>query len=200
MWNRLVQGVVSVLAVAVLSAPAAGATRFGARLDPDTQPSNAEGGVQCLDNNPSAMCSWVLRDAYQREADGENGHEAPQDGTIRAVRLISCIRGSFVLQIARVDPATGKVRAVRTGPLINYVADPERCEGEQYRVQTYRVNVPVKKGDHLAVVAPKVGFMRCSSGGDNTLVFARPLADLGGFRAATEGEGCWLLLEAEYAE
>jgi hypothetical protein len=188
------------MAVAVLSAPAAGQTGFGARLDPDTQPSNAERGVQCLDNKPGAMCSWVLMDAYQREADGENGHEAPQDGTLSKLRLISCVAGAFVLQIARVDPATGKVRAVRTGPLINYGGDPERCEGEQYRVQTFRVNVPVKKGDYLAVVAPRVGFMRCSSGGDNTLQFSRPLADGAGFRTATEGEGCWLLLEAEYAE
>jgi hypothetical protein len=191
---------VSVLAVAVLSAPAAGQTRFGARLDPDTQPSNAERGVQCLDNKPGAMCSWVLMDAYQREADGENGHEAPQDGRISKVRLISCVAGSFVLQIARIDPTTGKARVVRTGPLINYGRDPERCEGEQYRVQTYPVNVPVRKGDYLAVVAPKVGFMRCSSGGDNTLLFAPPLADRRAFRPATDGEGCWLLLEAEYAE
>jgi hypothetical protein len=182
---------VSVLAVAVLSAPAAGQTRFGARLDPDTQPSNAGTGILCRENNPSAMCSWVLRDAYQREADGENGHEAPQDGIIKKVRLISCGGGSFVLQIARVNPATGRFRAVRTGPVINYGPDPQRCEGEQYRVQTFNVNVPVRKGDYLAVVGPRVKFVRCSSGGDKE-------GDL--FRPKTDGEGCWLLLEAEYAE
>jgi hypothetical protein len=200
MRSQIFLGVVSVLAVTLLSGPASGATRFGARLTSQTQPSNAGNGVLCRNNKPSAMCSWVLMDAYQREAGGANGHLAPMDGTISKVRLIACAPGSFVLQIGRADPTTDQAMVLQTGPLINYAGDPRHCRGQRYQIETFDVNVPVSQGDYLAVVAPKVGFVRCSSGGDNTLLFDPPLADGGELRTATEGEGCWLLLEAEYAE
>ena len=38
--------------------------------------------------------------------------------------------------------------------------------------------------------------VRCSSGGDNTLIYQPSLLAGGGFRAASDTDGCWLLMEA----
>jgi hypothetical protein len=187
--------------LALLSVQASAATRFGAKLDAETQPSNAGTGHFCVDNNPGVTCSWVLEDAFQREFPaGTNGHLAPKNGTIAHIRLIACAPGTFVLQVG---PATGRTtknaKVTRSGPVINYKGDPQHCEEDTFKIETFNVNVPVLKNDYLTVYANKVGFLRCSSGGTNSLKFNPPLADGGGFRASKLSEGCWLLLEAEYA-
>lgn len=189
------------VALALLSVQASAATRFGAKLDNQTQPSNAGSGHFCLDNKPAVTCSWVLEDAYQREFPaGTNGHLAPKAGTIAKIRLIACAAGTFVLQVG---PATGRTQKTakvrRSGPVINYKGDPQHCNGDTYKIETFNVNVPVLKNDYLMVYANKVGFLRCSSGGTNSLKFNPPLVDGAAFRASTLSEGCWLLLEAEYA-
>ncbi len=38
--------------------------------------------------------------------------------------------------------------------------------------------------------------VRCSSGGDNTLIYQPSLLAGGGFRPASDTDGCWLLMEA----
>lgn len=201
MWARKILSVASAVALAVLATQASAGQRFGARLDINTQPSNAGTGQFCRNAVPFLVCSWVLMDAFQREfPPGTNGHLAPKNGTLVRIRLISCAAGTFVLQIARnVNPTTKQARVVRSGPLINYGPDTENCEGETYRIQTFNVNVPVLKNDYLAVAASKVGFVRCSSGGANTLLWGFPLVDGGALRTATGQQGCWLLLEAEYS-
>jgi hypothetical protein len=199
MYRVTLSALVGLVALSMLGSASSAQVRFGAKLDVNTQPSNAEAGVLCRQNAPSVNCSWVLMDAFQREFPaGTNGHLAPKTGTIGKIRLISCISGTFVLQVTRANPATRQALVTRSGPVINYGADPQKCQGDTYRIQTFNVNVPVQKNDYLAVVATKVGFARCSSGGANTLLFAFPLMDGRGLRTANGQEGCWLLLEAEY--
>lgn len=190
----------AIAALALLTVQASAAQRFGARLDNQTQPSNAGNGHFCNDNNPAVVCSWVLEDAFQREFPaGTNGHLAPKNGTIAHIRLIACAPGTFVLQVG---PATGRTtktaKARRSGPVINYRGDPQHCNGDTFQVETFTVNVPVLKNDYLMVYTNKVGFLRCSSGGTNSLKFNPPLVDGGAFRLSNLSEGCWLLLEAEY--
>jgi hypothetical protein len=189
------------VALVLFSTQASAAARFGAKLDAQTQPSNAGNGHFCDDNHTAITCSWVLEDAFQREFPaGTNGHLAPKTGTIAHIRLIACAAGTFVLQVG---PATGRTqktaKVTRSGPVINYKGDPQHCEGDTFKIETFTVNVPVQKNDYLMVYANKVGFLRCSSGGTNSLKFNPPLVDGAGFRASTLSEGCWLLLEAEYA-
>ena len=65
-------------------------------------------------------CTWVAVEAF------ENGDQdkAPRNGTIRKVRLISCVAGSFTVQVARARPGDdGKAKIVRQGPTINYAKD-----------------------------------------------------------------------------
>jgi len=200
-WTRTGLAFASIVLLALLSVQASAATRFGAKLDSQTQPSNAGNGHFCFQNSPGVTCSWVLEDAFQREFPaGTNGHLAPKDGTIAHIRLIACAPGTFVLQVG---PASGrttkKAKARRSGPVINYKGDPLHCSGDTFTIETFNVNVPVLKNDYLMVYANKVGFLRCSSGGTNTLKFNPPLVDGAAFRQSNLSEGCWLLLEAEYS-
>ena len=69
---------------------------------------------------------------------------------------------------------------------------------ESYRLEKFKVNVKVKKGQYLATESKTSSMLRCSSGGANQLLF-QPALDLGGlFEPATDTDGCWLLLEAVY--
>jgi len=186
--------VLGMAAASLLTAEASAATRFGSLLTPQTQPSNAGNGVLCDNTKRGVMCSWVMTIARNRPG---NGHRAPKDGIIDRVRLIACAPGSFVLQIARADEANDTAQAIRSGPLINYEGDPRRCRGTRYRIETFNVDVPVKRGDYLSVAGAKVGFVYCA--GDNgSLLFNPPLADGAAPRTANDDGDCIMLLEAQY--
>jgi hypothetical protein len=189
----------SFLFVGLLAAQAA-PIHFGADLNKHTQPSNAGTGDFCNVNTKHQDCSFVLMQAYQCEFGScINGHLAPQDGTINKVSLIACAPGSFVLQIAKANARTNKAQVISSGPAINYLGDPNQCDGDTYEIESFAVNVPVKKGEFLAVDTQKVGFVRCSGGGANMLLFDPPLADGVAARKANGQDGCFMLLEAFYA-
>ena len=192
MWGRGFLCIVGVTTFALLSADAWAGQKFGSRLN--RQPTPAE---ECRDDRPDRLCSWVMTIA--QNAPGRE--RAPKDGTIARIRILACSGGTFVLQVARADPANERARVIRSGPLINYRGHPDNCgEEEVFRIETFRVNVPVRKGDYLAVVGNKIGFIYNASG-DGTLVFDRPLADGARFRRASEGTGSGILmLEAEYTD
>ena len=65
----------------------------------------------------------------------ENGdnYRAPRNGTIRRVRLISCVAGSFRVQVAPARPFAGddgEAKIVRQGPTIHYAKDNQsECGG-----------------------------------------------------------------------
>jgi len=174
---------------------------FGARLTATTQPSNAGHGIFCNGAaNNNGMCTWVLMQAFQCEFGScLNGHLAPANGTIGTIKVIACFPGSFVLQIAKnVNPKTNQAEVVRSGPLIDYQGDPQHCNGQDFAIESFTVSVPVLKGEYLAVATDRMGFIRCSGGGDNSIDFEPPLADGGALRKATHTDGCFMLLEAIY--
>jgi len=182
-------------------------TSFGARLDNTSQPSNAEGGRRCDENGgiPSgSACTWVATQAYRNA-----GHQkAPRNGTIGTVKLVSCVQGSFRLQFARVRPAQETAKIVRKGPVIRYAADPREIDGDSdtfcggedgddYRVQTFNVSVPVAKGDHIAFKAKSTGTLYCS-GDSGVLLYAPPLAIGGSYGAASDDTSCLMLVQLFY--
>ena len=171
-----------------LSGPVSAGTVFGSKLNHEPTPTES-----CRQNKPANICSWVLEIGQQNV-----GKEAaPKNGTIIKLRLRSCSPGSFALQIARAFPATDRARVVKTGPTINYRGNPNNCSGGTF-IETFNVNVPVLKGDYLAVLATRVGFIYNASG-EGSLVFDPPLPDGGPLRLAVGsgvGDG-FLLLQAE---
>ena len=187
----------AVACVAMMAAPAAGAAapvKFGSKLDPSVQPSNSQPGLKC----PGAVCTMVQNEAYGRP---DGGELAPKTGTIKRIRLIAGSPGSFKVQIAKVQRATQgtthRAKVVQTGPTIAYTGQTEaNYDSSNYRVESFPVNVPVKKGQQLALRGNITSMVRCSSGGNNTLLYTPPLFPRGPFQAATDTDGCWILMEA----
>jgi hypothetical protein len=199
---------IAVLALSMQVAPVgAASTSFGAKLNNTSQPANAEGGRRCDDESsiPSdSACSWVATSAYRNAG----RHRAPKDGTIGKVSLVSCVAGSFRLQFARVKPAQGTAKVVRNGPVIRYAADPREidndmdtyCGGEDgtdYKVQSFKVSVPVRAGEYIAIRAKSTGTLYCS-GDSGVLLHAPPLAVGGSFTKATDDTSCLMLVKLTY--
>lgn len=188
----------AIAAVAMMIVPALGVAapvKFGSKLNPTVQPSNSLPGLKCSQEAPGP-CTMVQNEAYGRP---DGGHLAPKTGTIKKIRLIAGGPGSFKLQIAKVKRSTlfgtNEAKVVYNGPRISYQGQTEaNFENDSYRVETFDVNVPVKKGQQLALKGNITSMVRCSSGGDNTLIYTPPLGST--FRPATETDGCWILMEA----
>jgi hypothetical protein len=196
-------GIVAALAsVAMMVAPAAGMAaspvKFGSKLNPTVQPSNSLPGLPCSQEAPGATCTMIQNEAYGRP---DGGELAPKTGTIKRIRLIAGGPGSFKLQVAKVKRSTlfgtNEAKVVADGPRITYTGQTEAAfENDQYKVESFPVNVPVKKGQQLALRGNITSMIRCSSGGDNTLVYTPPLLSGSPFRAASSTDGCWILMEA----
>jgi hypothetical protein len=194
----------SVLVVAQAVPAAAVPAAFGAKLTKTSQPTPPERCDQNGDIPNGAICTWVATTAF------ENGDhfKAPKDGTIRQLKLISCVAGTFRLQLARVKFALHQAKVVRNGPIINYAADPRQTDGnpqtscggddgDDYIIQTFPVNVSVKTGDYIAVRAQRLGFIH-NSGGGNTFLFAPPLAPGGPFEVRDDNSSADLMLRLIY--
>ena len=187
------------LAVVPASGMAKAPVRFGAKLNPTVQPSNSLPGLTCNGpETPLVGCSMILNEAYGRP---DGGELAPRNGTIKKIRLIAGGPGSIRLQIEKVNRATlfgtKEARAVWYGPQIHYQGQTEaNFEDDNYRVESFPVDIPIKKGQQLGLRGQITSMIRCSSGGDNTLIYTPPLFLGGPFTAATNTDGCWLLMEA----
>lgn len=192
-------GILAAIAVVAMTiAPASGMAapvKFGSKLNPTVQPSNSLPGLSCGEG-VSGPCTFVQEEAYGRP---DGGELAPKTGTIKKIRLIAGGPGSFQLQIAKVKRATlfgsNEAKVVANGPRISYQGQTEaNFEEDSYKVETFPVDVPVKKGQQLALKGNVTSMIRCSSGGDNTLIYTPPLGS--SFRPATNTDGCWILMEA----
>ena len=186
MLNKTLLCLMGAASLALTVTPAS-AQIFGSKLN--HAPTGPE---QCWDAAAKArrMCTWVMTIAQQNV-----GKEpAPKNGTIAIIRLRACAPGgSFVLQLARLNAAGEKARVTRTGPAIVYKGSAG-CN----QIETFEVNVPVLKGEHLAVVAPELRFIYNASG-DGTHIFDPLLPDGGLFRNPSNVDGAgMLLLQAEY--
>jgi hypothetical protein len=193
--NKLILTAIAALALTIAPATASAApVKFGSQLNPTVQPSNSLPGLDC--GEAAGPCTFVQQEAYGRP---DGGELAPKTGTIKKIRLIAGGPGSFKLQIAKVKRSTlfgtNEAKVVASGPRIAYQGQTEaNDEAGAYRVETFDVDVPVKKGQQLALKGNITSMVRCSSGGDNTLIYTPPLASA--FRPATNTDGCWILMEA----
>jgi hypothetical protein len=188
--RKSLTAVLAAAATLTLVSSADAATKFGAELTPEVQPSNASEAHPC---EPSpGKCTRVSMEAYGRP---DGGHKAPKDGTIKKVRIIAGEQGSFRLQLARAKANQEKAKVTYTGPKLSYDG---QSGDEPYEIESFKVNVPVEKGDHLGILSRKTSMLRCSSGGPNQLLFQPPLSAGGPFATADATDGCWLLLEAVY--
>jgi hypothetical protein len=194
--KKIIFAAIAVIAMTIVPATSMAApVKFGSKLNPTVQPSNSLPGLKCSQEAPGP-CTMVQQEAYGRP---DGGELAPKTGTIKKIRLIAGGPGSFKLQIAKVKRSTlfgtNEAKVVANGPRISYQGQTEaNDESGSYRVETFDVSVPVKKGQQLALKGNITSMIRCSSGGDNTLIYTPPLGS--SFRPATSTDGCWILMEA----
>jgi hypothetical protein len=170
---------------------------FGAKLTSQSQPSNAFDGQPC--EPKTVACTRVMTEAYRRP-DPQTDQIAPKNGTIAKIMIVAGVPGKFRLELAHANLTTQKAKLVAVGPVIHYAGQGTGTEdnGPPYKVQTIKVNLPVKKGDYLAVQAKKISFEYCSGGGGSQLTFEPPLALKTGYHHTNHSDGCLMLLEAVY--
>ena len=190
----------AVMAASALAlVPAAGQANvnFGAKLTPEVQPSNA-GEPRPCEITPGAPCTRVMVTAYGTFGTKQKA-TAPRNGRITKLRLIAGAPGSFRLQLAKIKKSTRQAKITRNGPVIRHLGQPVRSDDSDdftSRIETFKVNIPVKKGEVLAIKAPTASVMNCSGGGFDQLIFQPTLRVGGPFTTTNEGDGCTLLLEA----
>lgn len=192
----------AVVGLALTVAPAIGVAKapvkFGAKLNERVQPSNSLPGLRCSGNEalgeaPGSPCTMVLNEAYGRP---DGGELAPRTGTIKKLRIIAGGPGSFRLMAVKHINGTESI-AKRYGQRISYRGQVESAEEEgDYNVESFDVDMKIKKGEQLALRGSITSMIRCSSGGDNTLIYTPPLFLGGYFTPASDTDGCWLLMEA----
>jgi hypothetical protein len=170
---------------------------FGAKLSSQSQPSNAFGGQSC---QPEAVaCTRVMTEAYRR-SNPDTAMIAPKTGRIGKIEIVAGVSGAFRLQIVRVKLAAQKAKLVRNGPAIHYDGQGtgEEDNGPPYSIETFKVNVPVHKGDYLAVKSKKISFEYCSGGSNGQITFEPPLVKSSSYRHTKRRDDCLMLLEAVY--
>ena len=197
----------ALLTVGALSSPVGAAgVSFGAALDNMSQPNGPEKCDQDAGIPHNATCTWVIGSAFQ--AGVGNHWAAPKNGTIGKVRIVSCVAGSFILQLARAKPSTHQARIVRSGPTVSYPADPRQVDGDpntdcggpngdDYIVTTKKVTLKVDKGEWIAIKTSKLGAVHCSGGG-NVMLFAPPLVAGGSYKHQKGGDSCDPLIALVY--
>lgn len=191
-----------VASTAALAAPASSLAstpvQFGAKLSSMTDPANSTPARPCDELAPGKACTMVENEARERP---DSLVTAPKSGTIKRVRLVAGGPGSFQLQIAQVKRSTlfgtNEAKVVANGPTIHYTG-PDESDAEEgiYKVESFKVSVPVKKGQYLAIKAKSTSALYCAGGSDNILTYQPSLMPGGSFRPATSHSGCDLLLGA----
>ena len=156
--TRIAGIAVALATVAMMIAPAAGMAsapvRVGAKLDSTVQPSNSLPGLRCIaDPLRHSPCTMVQNEAYGRP---DGGDIAPKTGTIKRIRLIAGGPGTMRVETAKVKrstPSTTKeAKLVHKGPKISYQGQTEaNWESDSYRVESFNVNMPITKGEQLAI-------------------------------------------------
>lgn len=132
----------------------------------------------------------------------QNNSKAPKDGTIDKLKLIAQQPGKFTFQLGRLKDldsgaGTGKGKITRSGGTINYDAS-ETKRGAGYNIQTFNVDVAVKKGEYMAFKAKNFAAQTCTSGSERELLFRPPPAVGGPFQNEDANEDCTILVQSVY--
>lgn len=186
----------AVAAVALIPAGASAATTsFGSSLN--HEPANA--GQTCTDLGLLApKCTHVA--SYYPGTSGKA--HAPRSGRIVKIKVRAQSAMTFKLKVAKVKNVSANHRSAKAkiayvGPTI-HVAGPtqQQLDDGIYPVETFKVNVKVKKGQELAMdtTANTAGY--CADGSPYQTVFS-PILTLGqNFRTNQTTDDCQMLVKA----
>jgi hypothetical protein len=163
-------------------------TTFGSRLE--HEPSNSAPAHNCREDgsdDPTPACTRV---AVDQSFAVPGGLVAPTDGKITAFRVRAGAPGQLTLRLAQVSGNTA--RGDGTGPTVNVQG---RGFDENNPVETFPADLPVHKGDYLAIDSTSTSALYCTGGGNNQLIFTPALGDA--FQPAATTSGCDLMIQAD---
>lgn len=197
--SRFLPALVATLsAVALIPAGASAATSyFGSSLNHD--PANAGASCNPDFSAPSPNCTHI--GSYYP---GFSGHaKAASNGTITKIKVLA--QGPMTMKFKLVevrnvssDHRTGQAKVVYAGPTLNVTGPTsDQASNGIYPVQSFPVQIHVKKGQELAIDTSNNQAEYCSDGTPGQLTFSDPILRLGqGFRSSTGVDDCLLLVQA----
>jgi hypothetical protein len=165
-------------------------TTFGSRLE--HEPSNSAPAHNCREDGSDDPTPTCTRVAVDQSFAVSGGLTAPMDGKITRFRVRAGAPGSLTLRLAQVAGDTA--RGDGSGPTVT-VQGRGFDENEANAVETFPADVPVHKGDYLAIDSTSTSALYCTGGGNNQLIFTPALGDA--FQQATTKSGCDLMIQAD---
>lgn len=198
--SRLVRVTVAASAGALALVPAgawAATTYFGSSLD--HTPANA--GSQCNQGSggPPVNCTHV-GSFYP----GFSGHaKASTGGTIVKIKIRPEAAMKFRFELVQVhnlssDEMHGKAKAIFQSHSFQVPGPtPTQASNGVYPTLTIPADIPVSKGDELAITTTNNQAEYCSDGTPGQLTFFNPVLSMGNpFRTNNGVDGCLLLVQA----
>lgn len=171
-----------------------GKTKFGAKLNSQVQPSNSLPGLACDEMDPAALCTFVMNKAYGRPG----AEKAPEKGKLKKLRIVAGDSGDYRVQLVKARYKNGgwEAKVKKNGPMIHVDGqDQANWDNDNYKVEKFKIGMKIKKGWRIALQGYGASAVRCSSGGDKTLIFKPQLHEGWGWQGATDDDGCYPLVE-----
>ena len=168
----------AIAAVAMMIAPAIGAAapvKFGSKLNPTVQPSNSLPGLDC--GEVAGPCTMVqqrsLRSPRRRRARPEDRHDQEDPADRRRSRQLQAADR----QGEAVDPVRHQRSEGRRHRPADQLPGPDRSQrrSEQLQGRDLQRERPGEEGPAAGAEGNITSMVRCSSGGDNTLIYTPPL-------------------------
>jgi len=185
---------------AAIGAPASalagdyGKVKFGAKLTSEVQPSNSVPGLACDEMDPAALCTFVMNEAY-----GRPGQEkSPKKGKLKKIKMVAGEAGDYRVQLVKARYKNGhwEAKVKKNGPMIHVEGQEQyNWDNDDYKVEKFKIGMEIKKGWRIALQGYGTSAIRCSSGGDNTLIYKPQLHEGWGWQTATDDDGCYPLVE-----
>jgi len=178
-------------------AAAATSLTFGSTLNAPPTPSDppATCDTSGVTNQDLGPCTRVAI-GYAATGAAAGAVRAPMSGVIRRVRIRAGTPGTLRVTLVRVrnldkPGGEGEAQAVSRGALLRVQA-----ERPSTPIESFPVNLKVRRGDYLALQGSSISAMRCQGGDTEQLLYFPPLTPFGAWGKAGGFDDCTLLVQA----
>ena len=181
----------ALISAGLLALPAtSGAFKFGAKLD--QEPANSVPPHDCSQEGGDIQspCTRVM---VGSETGRVNGFlTSPKAGKLTKIRVRAGAAGSIRFKLVRLND-TFKGKAVAQSKVFQVQGNGFNAVNP---IESFSVNMTVRKGDYLAFDSSKTSVLRCSSGGTRQFLFHPPLKVGDPFRTISSKGSCTLMVNA----
>jgi hypothetical protein len=199
--NRIaVAAVLASAGLMVVPATSSGAVtkfKFGAKLN--REPDNSSPAHSCQQDaggDISGACTRVLVSSETGLIGGNLS--SPHDGTLTRFKVRAGAPSAVRFELVRLKnlssnngSAQGKARTK---------SKVFQIQGHGFdatnQIETFKVNMKVKKGDYVAILSSKTAALRCTSGSNRQLLFFPPLQPGDPFQSSDVAGNCTLMVQA----